>query len=260
MRITSTGLASAATAALAAALIGAAPHAGAATSASSVLITSFSYSASAGLLSWADPYQSFAASALEAGGLLGASTESFETDDYLPAIAGGNTAHASAAASTTTAQTFWATASTSSSLGAAFQMPHQANATVGQSGTFRLSTPGTVTFVVGYQLNVAATQGNAVTDYGSALLAFNLSDADGSSGGQASDALQSFAQASGSGARNGRFTFTVDLSTGEAGFYTLSGSAIAFSSASAVPEPQTWLLMAGGALVLALRTRRSVRR
>jgi len=229
------------------ALSAVAPLAGAASSASSVLITSFSYTTSAGTLSWSDPYQSFSVLALNAGGLLGAKSDYYETDDYGFVAIGATTSSSSGAGSTTTPQTFWATANTVSSTGAITNLPNQAEATAIQSGSFTLSGAGTVTFTVGYKLDVASPGGNASTDYGSALLAFDLGDGDGNSGGNRTDGLMSFAQGSGIGSRSGSFTLTVDLASGETGFYNLQGHALAFSNA--------WLLMTGGLFGMALLMR-----
>src|SRR4051812_14256253 len=99
-------------------LLGSVTAADAASSTASVLVTSFSYTTSGGTLNWSDPYQSFAATALNAGGLLGASTDAFETEDFGLAIAGASTSRANAAVSTTMPQTFWASAETVTSTGA----------------------------------------------------------------------------------------------------------------------------------------------
>jgi hypothetical protein len=227
-------------------------------SSSSVFITSFGVSTSGGTLAWSDPYQSFSTSALEAGGLLGADSDSYEVGDWGFAIAGANTPHAIAAVSTTTPQTFWASADASSSFGPATNLPNEAETRALQSGAFSLSGAGSVTFSIGYELAVSAPGGNALTDYGSALLNFELADTDGSSGGSLADALNSFALASGVGSRSGSFTLTLDLAAGELGFYNLQGSALAFATASAVPEPESWLLLACGMAGMAawVRTRR----
>lgn len=243
------------TAALAAVALFAAP-ALAGTHSSSVLITSFSVTTSAGItLSWADPYQAFDTSALEAGGLLGADADSHDVGDWGFAISGANTAHAIAAASTTTPQTFWATADATGSFGPPTNLPNQASSGVLQSGSFSLSGAGSVTFTIGYSLAVSAIGGNATSDYGSALLNFELDDTDGSSGGSLADALHSFALASGAGSQSGTLTLTLDLSAGETGFYNLQGSALAFASASMVPEPQSWLLLACGMAGMAAMSR-----
>ena len=223
----------------------------------SVLITDFSYVSSGGTLTWLDPYQSFATTALNGGGLFGAKTDSFETEDYDFAIAGANVSNAQAAISTTAPQTFFAAAATTRSANPQGTPRNQGTADALQSGSFTLSEAGTVTFTVSYTLGVSSPGGNATTDFATALLNFNLGDSDANSGGDRSDQLMSFNQAAGVGTKSGTFTLAVNLSADETGFYTLAGKAESFSIA-AIPEPGEWALMGGGlmAMVAFLRRRR----
>ena len=226
---------------------------------SSVLITDFSYVSSAGTLTWLDPFQSFQTTALNGGGLFGSKSDSFETDDYNFAIAGANVSNAQAAISTTAPQTFFASAATTKSANPQGTPPNQGTAIANQSGSFTLSQPGTVTFTVGYTLGVSSPCGNAITDFATALLNFNLGDGDANSGGSLSDQLASFSQLAGVGSKSGTFTLAVSLGADETGFYTLSGNAESFSIA-AIPEPGEWALMGGGLFAMAafLRRRRQM--
>jgi hypothetical protein len=240
--------------ALSLALLTSAGAAAAATNTASVLITSFSATTSAGSLSWTDPYQSFAANALNAGGLLGADSDVFSLEHYGFAIAGASTSTSTAAISTTAPQTFWATASSASSFGLPTNLPNQADSKVLQSGSFAVTQAGTVTFTIGYTLAVSAVGGNAATDYGLSSIAFDLAGTT-PGGGALTDSLASFAQASGAASRSGSFTLTLALAPGATGFYTLQGGALAFATAAAVPEPAGWLLLSAGLSALLLRRR-----
>jgi hypothetical protein len=239
--------------ALGALLAGAAPWATAATSSASVLVTSFSVVSSGPALSWSDPYQSFSAKALLAGGLLGARSDAFDTGDYGFAVVGATLAAQTAAVSTTTPQTFWATADTATTTGADTNLPNQSEALALQSGSFSLAGAGSVTFNVGYRLTVAAPAGgSAAVDQSWTFLALSLDDTDGSSTASSDSRLFSFEQGSGSAVREGSFTLTLNLGAGETGFYDLQGHASAFSSATLpVPEPGPGVLLAFGLAGLA---------
>lgn len=241
---------------VAVALAGSAGAALAVPSAASVSITAFDVVTSTGTaLTWSDPYQSFQTSALEAGGLLGTKLDGFDTPDYLFGIASADTASAHAALSTSLPQTFFASASTTSTQISTVSQPNQAQAGGLQSGAFMLTGGGSVTFSIGYTLTANSTGGASSFDYGQALLSFSASNADGSSGGQTDLDLSSFSQALNT--RSGTLTLTVDLVGDETGFYNLQGTAIAFStSALPVPEPGQWLLMTAGLLGVAAGARR----
>jgi hypothetical protein len=227
----------------------------------SALVTSFSYAVSGGTLTWLDPYQSFQATALDGGGLLGAKTDSYATNDYEFLTVGANTVNAAAGISTTDPQTFWADASTTASTGPVATPRNQANASASQSGGFILSQAGSVTFTVSYTLGASSAGGNAVSDFSTALLHLNVANSDSSAGGDVSDQVQSFDAASGISTKVGQFTLTVPLAAGEEGFYTLDGSAISYSPVSSVPEPGRASLLGAGLLGLAefLRRRRATR-
>ena len=156
----------------------------------SVLIDSFSYTTSgSAVLTWADPFQSFQATALNGGGLFGGDSDSLDTPDYFFAIVGANTSNAQATISTTTEQTFWATASTTSSQFPVGTPRNQGTALASQSGSFTLSEAGSVTFLIDYTLGVSKPGGNPLTDFATAFVHSNVGGTSG--GGDISDLLPS---------------------------------------------------------------------
>ena len=222
----------------------------------SAQITAFTWSVSAGTLSWLDPYTSFSATALTAGGLLGAQSDSYATGDYLPLAVGAGTTGAAAGVSTQDAQLFWADALTSSTPAPAGSQRNQAQALGTQSGSFLLSQAGVVTLTVSYVLAVAAPGGNALDNFSTALLHLNAATDSGSTAFDRSDVMNSFEQAAGTASRSGQFSVQVALAAGETGYYTLDGGALSFSPTSAVPEPGAGLQLCGGLLVMAALLRR----
>ena len=223
----------------------------------SVLITSFSWTTTDGTtLSFFNPDQNFYTNAQNGGGVFGAQTDQFDTNDYDPAIAGVNLSNAQAALSTFDPQTFWATASTTRSSNPPGTPRNQATADGFQSGDFSLSAPGTVTFIIDYTLSVAKPGGSLATDYASAVLNFATSFA-GQQPNNVSDQLLSFNQLNGTTSKDGEFRVDVTLLEDQVGSYTLEGVAQSFAVA-AVPEPQEWAMLASGFVVLGgfLRRRR----
>ena len=223
----------------------------------SVLITSFSWTTTVGTtLSFFNPDQNFYTNAQNGGGVFGAQTDQFDTNDYDPAIAGVNLSNAQAALSTFDPQTFWATASTTRSSNPPGTPRNQATADGFQSGDFALDGPGTVTFIIDYTLSVAKPGGSLATDYASAVLNFATSFA-GQQPNNVSDQLLSFSQLNGTASKDGEFRVDVTLLEDQVGSYTLEGVAQSFAVA-AVPEPQEWAMLASGFVVLGgfLRRRR----
>ena len=222
----------------------------------SVAIDSFSFVTSGPSLSWLNPYQSFSANALSAGGLAGAQSDSFDEEAWGFAAVGANTSVAQAGISTFLPQTFWALVTTAASTGAAASLPNQATANGVQSGDFALSGAGFVTFTVGYTLEVSAPGGNPTNDYATAGLTFNASNGVTGLGGSGTDLLNSFGSQAGTASFSGMLNLTVALNAGQTGHYDLSGYAVSFSPVAAVPEPSQWLLMSGGVLGMGCYLRR----
>jgi hypothetical protein len=211
----------------------------------SVYISAFNYTTSNGELVWADPYQSFSASALTGGGLFGSDSDSFgPVAGYFPTIGFATTSNANSTYSAAGDQTFFLTASTTQSFFGAGTPRNQAGANAVQAGVFSLTEAGSVTFTIDYILSVNKP-GNGITDGATTFVHFNAESEDGRSGGDRTDQLFSFNQLAGVGTRNGSFSITVSLLADQFGFYTLDGSAESFAAA-AVPEPHEWALMLAG--------------
>lgn len=212
----------------------------------SVFVSSFTWTTSTGEeLAWSDPYQSLAASALSGGGLFGSDSDSYETESYLPAIGSASTSNALSTYAASGDQGFFLTAATTRGLYPIGTPRNESFATALNSGTFSLEQAGTVTFTVFYTLAVNKPGGNALSDFGASFLNFNAASADGTSGGDLSADLYSFAQLTGIGSTSGSFVLTVSLLANQLGFYTLDGRAESFAVA-AIPEPETWALMLAG--------------
>lgn len=208
-------------------------------------VTSFSYTVSAGTLSWLPDaaYQTQAAEAAEAGGLGGNDWDSatlFTLQDRTLTTA---VAHASASSTASAAGTLGGLVAATPSFLASTAVPHFGTAMAQQSNEFSLSEAGSVSFTVNYLIDVAAVAGDSLYSYAQSSLEFAAGNYFNASGGTQFAELLSFTQAGGSGSQAGSFTLTVALDgPGDVGFYNLRGNAFA-SATAAVPEPGQWALL-----------------
>ena len=230
-----------------------------------VNVTSFTVSAAefSGNFAFAmDPFQSYNLTALEAGGLLGAGSDNYSADNWNLGLnrlaqtantkATGNTVQFTDAATQLATVGFNVSAQATGAYAPPAQ-PNYANASALQSGTFVLFdeagalTGGTITFDLFYDMAVA-TPGSTATTYSQTQLNLLLS-ADGSDDKSFADGLLSNSLAGGTGlVTSGHYSWTYTLTAGQAAYYTLSGSAIASAAlpVAAIPEPETYALMALG--------------
>ena len=222
-------------------------------------ITSFTVSAAdfSGNFAFAtDAFQSYTMTALEAGGLLGAQgPTSFSAADWnlgpnqvaqtANAKATGNTVNFTDPATQLTTAGFNLSAH-ASPVSPPPAQPNSANASALQSGGFELLdangalTGGTLTFDLFYDMSVSTPPNGSPTNYSQTTLNLDRST-DTQATTTFSDGLLSSAFPGGIDSTSGHYTWTYTLAAGEAAYYTLSGSAIAF--AAPVPEPETWALM-----------------
>jgi hypothetical protein len=217
-------------------------------------VTSFSYTVSGGTLQWLgdSSFQSLAVEAAEAGGLLGNDADSASGSVAAAALSTA-VAHAAAAVSVTGPGLLQGQTSATPFFVSSISNPHFATVLAQQAQEFMLSQPGSVTFTLNYSLAAAAPAGQPTYSYSQSALAFDAGNYANTSGGSQTVELFSDDFASGSGAQSGSWVFTVQIdNASEVGFYNLRGNAYA-SAISAVPEPASGLLLAGGAAVLLLR-------
>jgi len=222
-----------------------------------VKVTSFTVSAAefSGNFAFAmDPFQSYNMSALEAGA---GPTENFFAENWNLGLnhvvqtantnATGNTVNFTDAATQLTTAGFNLSAQATAAHSPP-ALPNYANATAGQSGTFVLLNDagapagGTITFDLFYDMSVA-TPGSTATNYSQTQLNV-LRSSDATDTVSFADGLLSTGLSGGTGAiTSGHYSWTYTLAADEAAYYTLSGSAIAFASVAAIPEPETYALM-----------------
>lgn len=227
------------------------PYASAATTSASFSVTSFSYNANGGTLTFApsDDYQSLTAWSADAGGIADYQTNTstvfaIENDGFVT-----TTGHASSNVEATAGRTIRGYGDATTSTYSTTAQPNKSASEALQSGTFTVTGgTGTVTFNVGYTLSLSAAGGNAFDTYSSADLVFMLGTYDGMTGGTASISHFSFDVASGVATYTGTLTETITFADAtDVGYYNLQGDAFASASALApVPEPSDWALMLAG--------------
>lgn len=216
----------------------------AAPSAGSFEITSFSYVASGGTLSWLPGgYQSLSVDSEEAGGLGGNQIDGMTIDGRANASYSTQVAHASAQVSATAAGLLSGSASATPFIVDATAQPHLGISSALQYGEFSLSQAGSVTFTVNYTLTANAQAGDPLTTYAASKLVFDAGTY--TNFNSFSDELHTVQGSSGT--RTGSFSYTVSLGgADEIGHYNFTGTAYATAMAAPVPEPSEWALMLAG--------------
>lgn len=202
-------------------------------------------------------FQSYTMSALEGGGLLGAGSDNFSSNDWnlgpnrlaqtTNTKATGNTVNFTDPATQLTTAGFNLSAQATPAYSAPTP-PNFANATALQSGGFELldangdPIAGTLTFDLFYDMSVSTPPNGSPTNYSQTTLNLDRST-DTQATTTFSDGLLSSAFPGGIDSTSGHYTWTYTLAAGEAAYYTLAGSAIASASLVPVPEPETYALM-----------------
>jgi len=231
-------------------------------SAASFQITSFSYVATGGTLSWntGSAYQTLSSESSEAGGLT--SNDLLSSADYALTNSTLSTSrpHATSTVSSTAAGTLQGSTTATPFVISAVSQAHNATAMGQQSQEFSLSAPGSVTFTIGYSLVANGLTSNTNENFALAALDFSFGNYGNESGGTQNFTILSSDVASGQNAQSGTLSFTVDFGAAdETGYYNLRGNALSYASASitaAVPEPETYALMLAGMAVVGAIARR----
>jgi len=219
--------------------------------------TSFGYTVSGGSLSWApsDSYQGLTTEAYGAGGVLGSDSKQDFWGAFTNATSSAATAYSGATATATTGQTLGGSAYATPTGLTPYTLPaHTSYAYGNQGGAFSLSEDGSVTFVLGWELQVDGAANGAFDNYANALMSFTAGNYDGSISTTLSKELFSFDSATGLATASGIWTIVVNLAAGEYGFYDLTGTASA--QATSIPEPGSLALMLGGLGALCVLQRR----
>lgn len=211
-------------------------------------------------------FQQWSTSALNAGGLNGASSSDFSANDLNPLSRLAQTNLAQAKGSTVQfTDNFTQLITAGFTLSALAQpsilppvaLPNSGEANAAQSGGFTLinalgdAVAGDLNFTVFYDLAVDAGGDGAPSRVSDASISL-LASSDGGGSFAADQSLSSVDEAGGVGLGSGSFTWAFQLAAGEAAYYTLAGTTLA----QAVPEPHALALLALSLAAATLATRR----
>ena len=229
-------------------------------SAASVHIDSFSYSvAGGGTLAWTgtDAYQVVSAQAEDGGGLAGFDANQAVAQQIGGSVQSASTPHAGGTAFVAANRTGGVTALSLRGPGVSpTSQPNMGSGSFNQSDAFTLVGADSVTFNVGYTIDVSSPNGNVNDSFAEGVIDFSAGSYLGTSGGTFDVEKYSFDSATGIGTYSGLLSLTVTLAgADDVGYYSLISNAYA-SSPSAIPEPSEAALMLLGLGTLALLLRR----
>lgn len=228
--------------------------------------TSFGYTVSAGSLNWSEPaaYQALNTEAYAGGGALGDDAQSNYPSAWTSGSVSALTGYSGATASANGQTLQGAADATRTSLAPADLAAHTSRAYANQSGVYSLTEDGTVTFTVGWQIQVEGASTDPYSNIANAFMSFTAGLYDYSFTDRFSEELFSFDVVNGVTTASGIWTISVAMLAGQQGFYDLTGTANAEAdaayTASAVPEPGSIALLAAGLGTLwTVRRRRSTK-